>query len=78
MNSKVLICSAIPYVNSISIHFGNLIGSALSADVYARYRRLFTPQDEVVFLGGGDCYGAATMISAQRKIVPHAISVRGT
>ena len=64
---RVLVCSAIPYVNSTSIHFGNLIGSALSADIYARFRRRFTPHDEVIFLGGGDCYGAATMISAAKE-----------
>jgi len=35
---NVLITSALPYVNNIP-HLGNLVGSVLSADVYARYLR---------------------------------------
>ena len=34
-----LITSALPYVNNVP-HLGNIIGSVLSADVYARYCRL--------------------------------------
>ena len=36
---KKLITSALPYVNNVP-HLGNIIGSVLSADVYARYCRL--------------------------------------
>jgi leucyl-tRNA synthetase len=36
---NVLITSALPYVNNVP-HLGNLIGSLLSGDVYARYCRL--------------------------------------
>lgn len=35
---NILITSALPYVNNIP-HLGNIIGSTLSADVYARYCR---------------------------------------
>lgn len=35
---NVLITSALPYVNNVP-HLGNLIGSVLSADVFARYSR---------------------------------------
>jgi methionyl-tRNA synthetase len=35
---NVLITSALPYVNNVP-HLGNLIGSVLSADVFARYCR---------------------------------------
>lgn len=35
---NVLITSALPYVNNVP-HLGNLIGSTLSADVFARYCR---------------------------------------
>ena len=35
---NVLITSALPYVNNVP-HLGNIIGSVLSADVYARYCR---------------------------------------
>lgn len=35
---NALITSALPYVNNIP-HLGNIIGSVLSGDVYARYCR---------------------------------------
>ena len=33
---NILVTSALPYVNNVP-HLGNIIGSTLSADVYARY-----------------------------------------
>ena len=33
---NVLITSALPYVNNVP-HLGNIVGSVLSADVFARY-----------------------------------------
>lgn len=35
---NVLITSALPYVNNVP-HLGNVIGSVLPADVFARYNR---------------------------------------
>lgn len=35
---NVLVTSALPYVNNVP-HLGNIIGSVLSADVFARYCR---------------------------------------
>ena len=35
---NILITSALPYVNNVP-HLGNIIGSTLSADVYARYSK---------------------------------------
>jgi methionyl-tRNA synthetase len=53
---KVLITSALPYVNNIP-HLGNLI-QVLSADVYARFCRL--RGYETLYVCGSDEYGAAT------------------
>jgi len=36
--SRVLITSALPYINGVK-HLGNLVGSQLPADVYARFQR---------------------------------------
>ncbi len=36
--SRILITSALPYINGIK-HLGNLVGSMLPADVFARYQR---------------------------------------
>lgn len=53
---KVLITSALPYVNNIP-HLGNLI-QVLSADVYARYCRLRGYR--TLYICGTDEYGTAT------------------
>ncbi|XJO76219.1 hypothetical protein BDV3_006775 [Batrachochytrium dendrobatidis] len=58
---NVLITSALPYVNNIP-HLGNLIGSVLSADVYARYSRI--RGENVLFICGTDEYGTATETKA--------------
>jgi methionyl-tRNA synthetase len=36
--ARILITSALPYINGIK-HLGNLVGSMLPADAYARYMR---------------------------------------
>src|SRR5262249_25033950 len=36
--SKILITSALPYINGVK-HLGNLVGSMLPADIYARFQR---------------------------------------
>lgn len=33
---NILVTSALPYVNNVP-HLGNIVGSVLSADVFARY-----------------------------------------
>jgi len=53
---KILITSALPYVNNIP-HLGNLI-QVLSADVFARYCRL--RGYETLYVCGTDEYGTAT------------------
>ena len=58
---KILITSAIPYVNNIP-HMGNIIGCGLSADVFARYHR--SQGNKVLFIFGTDEHGTATEIKA--------------
>ncbi len=60
---KYLITSALPYVNNVP-HLGNLIGSTLSADFYARYCRL--RGRETLFVCGSDCYGTASEVKAKQ------------
>ncbi|CAG2115091.1 unnamed protein product, partial [Medioppia subpectinata] len=54
---NVLITSALPYVNNVP-HLGNIIGSILSADVFARYSRL--KGVNTLYATGTDEYGTAT------------------
>ena len=67
--SRVLITSAIPYINGIK-HLGNLVGSQLPADLYARYRR--GRGAEVLFLCATDEHGTPAEIAAQKAGKPVA------
>ncbi len=58
---NVLVTSALPYVNNVP-HLGNIIGSTLSADVYARYSR--TRNRNTLYICGTDEYGTATETKA--------------
>ncbi|WWD18618.1 methionine-tRNA ligase [Kwoniella shandongensis] len=58
---NVLITSALPYVNNVP-HLGNIIGSTLSADVFARYSR--TLNVPTLYVCGTDEYGTATETKA--------------
>lgn len=58
---KYLITSALPYINGIK-HLGNMVGSLLPADVYARYLR--QRQEQVLFVCGTDDHGAPAEIAA--------------
>ncbi len=57
-----LITSALPYTNNVP-HVGNIVGSHLPADIFARYCRL--SGHDTVFIGGTDEHGTATEIAAQ-------------
>lgn len=58
---NVLITSALPYVNNVP-HLGNIIGSVLSADVFARYNK--ARNRNTLFICGTDEYGTATETKA--------------
>ncbi len=66
---RVLITSAIPYINGVK-HLGNLVGSQLPADLYARYRR--GRGDEVLFLCATDEHGTPAELAAARAGKPVA------
>jgi methionyl-tRNA synthetase len=63
MSHRILITSALPYVNGIK-HLGNLVGSLLPADVHARFQRQIG--SEVLFICATDEHGTPTEIAAAR------------
>jgi len=67
--ARTLITSALPYINGIK-HLGNLVGSQLPADLYARYCR--ARGDEVLFLCATDEHGTPAEIAAQKAGKPVA------
>jgi len=64
---KWIVTSAWPYVNATP-HLGNLIGSTLSADVFARFLRM--KGEEVVFVSGSDSHGTPISVEAKKLKVP--------
>jgi methionyl-tRNA synthetase len=60
--ARILITSALPYINGVK-HLGNLAGSMLPADVYARYNRL--AGNEVLFICATDEHGTPAELAAQ-------------
>jgi len=67
--ARILITSAIPYINGIK-HLGNLIGSQLPADLYARYNR--ARGHEVLFLCATDEHGTPAELAAAKAGKPVA------
>ena len=58
---RILITSALPYINGIK-HLGNLVGSQLPADLYARYKR--AKGHEVAFICATDEHGTPAELAA--------------
>ncbi|WGI20648.1 methionine--tRNA ligase [Amylibacter sp. IMCC11727] len=67
--ARILITSAIPYINGIK-HLGNLVGSQLPADLYARYNR--ARGNEVMFICATDEHGTPAELAAAKAGKPVA------
>ncbi|WHZ35987.1 methionine--tRNA ligase [Sagittula sp. MA-2] len=67
--ARHLITSAIPYINGIK-HLGNLVGSQLPADLYARYLR--ARGHEVLYLCATDEHGTPAELAAAKAGKPVA------
>jgi methionyl-tRNA synthetase len=63
----ILVSVAWPYANA-DIHQGNVTGSHLPADIYARYHRL--NGDHVLMVSGSDSHGTPVTIAADEAGVP--------
>jgi len=62
MSEHILVCVAWPYANS-DIHQGNVTGSHLPGDIYARYHRL--RGNHVVMVSGSDSHGTPVTVRAE-------------
>ena len=61
---KILITSALPYVNGIP-HLGHLAGCLLPSDIYARYHRI--KGNEVIYICGTDEHGTPSELGAKKE-----------
>ncbi len=66
---RYIVTSALPYINGVK-HLGNLVGSLLPADVYARFRR--QRGDDVLFVCGTDEHGTPAELAAEEEGLPVA------
>ena len=67
--ARTLITSALPYINGIK-HLGNLVGSQLPADVFARFCR--AQDHEVMFICATDEHGTPAELAAAKAGKPVA------
>src|ERR1700687_4017765 len=69
---RVLVCCALPYTNAVP-HVGNIVGSHLPADIFARYCRL--KGYETLLIGGADEYGTQTEVPAiELNVTPRRLT----
>ncbi len=62
--SKILITSALPYVNGVP-HLGHMVGCLLPSDVYARFHRMLG--NEVLYICGTDEHGTPSEVGAAKE-----------
>ena len=60
---RILVTCALPYVNNVP-HIGNIVGSHLPADIFARFCRLLG--HEIIFIGGSDEHGTPIEVAAEK------------
>jgi methionyl-tRNA synthetase len=65
--NRFLITSALPYINGVK-HLGNLVGSMLPADAYARFQR--ARGNEVLFICATDEHGTPAELAAHEAGLP--------
>ncbi|CAG8885770.1 unnamed protein product [Penicillium egyptiacum] len=71
---NILVTSALPYVNNVP-HLGNVVGSVLSADVFARYHKACGRR--TLYICGTDEYGTATETKAlEEKMSPEDLCAK--
>jgi len=64
MSEHILVSVAWPYANSL-IHVGNITGSYLPADIFARYHRL--AGNKVLMVSGSDSHGTPVTVQADAE-----------
>ncbi|HLY31247.1 MAG TPA: methionine--tRNA ligase, partial [Ktedonobacterales bacterium] len=71
---RILVCVAWPYARS-STHVGQIVGSFLPGDVFARYHRL--AGHDVLMVSGSDAHGTPITVDADREgITPAELVAR--
>ncbi len=69
MSRRILITSALPYINGVK-HLGNLVGSMLPADVYSRFARQCLGPENVLAICATDEHGTPAELAALEEGLP--------
>lgn len=64
MGERILVCLAWPYAKS-STHVGQIVGSYLPGDIFARYHRM--AGNNVLMVSGSDAHGTPITVDADRE-----------
>jgi methionyl-tRNA synthetase len=62
-DKRIMVTSALPYINGVK-HLGNLVGSMLPADIYARFQRQRLGAENVLFICATDEHGTPAELAA--------------
>lgn len=74
MAERILVCIAWPYAKSVT-HVGQIVGSILPGDIFARYQRM--AGNEVLMVSGSDAHGTPITVEAdQEGITPNDVVER--
>ncbi len=74
MGEKILVCIAWPYAKSVT-HVGQIVGSILPGDIFARYNRMIG--NDVLMVSGSDAHGTPITVEAdQEGVEPDVIVER--
>ena len=64
---RAVITGGMPYGNK-ELHFGHVGGMLVFADTYARFLRDRIGKENVIFVGGTDCYGSPIAEGYRKKV----------
>lgn len=64
MGERILVCIAWPYAKSVT-HVGQIVGSILPGDIFARYQRM--AGNEVLMVSGSDAHGTPITVEADAE-----------
>ncbi len=71
MSERILVCVAWPYAKSVT-HVGQIVGSILPGDIFARYQRM--AGNTVLMVSGSDAHGTPITVEADaRGITPNEV-----
>jgi methionyl-tRNA synthetase len=64
MGERILVCVAWPYAKSVT-HVGQIVGSILPGDIFARYQRM--AGNDVLMVSGSDAHGTPITVEADAE-----------